>query len=70
MKAKNRNIEQDLEAVHACLIRAGEHNLQSEVMWTALDLALDGGFKDSFEKQGEVVDINLLLQCACSDWDV
>ena len=50
--------------------RAEKYNLQCEVMWSALDLALDEDFRSNMKKQGEVVNIELCLQCACQDWDV
>ena len=70
MKAKERNVKADLDIVCDYMVRAEKYNLQCEVMWSALDLALSEGFRSNMEKQGEVVNIELCLQCACQDWDV
>ena len=68
---KKPNAEDEVDVVARQMKRAEQFNLQYEVIWSALNHALDGDFRDALDKtKDRRHTLDQILEYACMDWDV
>jgi len=69
---KEREVFENEVDVVARQMKRGEHfNLQYEIIWSALNYALDADFRDTLNKtKDRRHTLDQILEYACMDWDV
>ena len=69
---KEREVFENEVDVVARQMKRGEHfNLQYEIIWSALNYALDADIRDTLDKtKDRKHTLNQILDYACADWDV
>ena len=68
---KKPNAEDEVDVVARQMKRAEQFNLQYEVIWSALNHALDADIRDTLDKtKDRRHTLDQILEYACMDWDV
>lgn len=60
--------ENEVDVVARQMKRGENFNLQYEIIWSALNYALDADIRDKTKDRKHT--INQILDYACADWDV
>ena len=68
---KKPDAESEMDVVTRQMKRAEQFNLQYEIIWSALNHALDADFRDTLDKtKDRRHTLDQILEYACMDWDI